>query len=249
MVGADADWSIARAAVTMIPQRENSVGAFVMQDLGQKILEMGFALLEGHQPERDAIEIVNVLGEAENFGAEGPVHHLKPAFAASCPPNTYSGNYGLGGFPLHTDMANWFVPPRFLVLRCIEGSNTVATTLADGRSIVRDVGESDLARALVKPRRAVKGKHSLLRLYERGCLAGPFLRWDEKYLLPASPAGERGVNQLRVAVAKAPRLDVHLARPGDTLIVDNWRMLHGRGSVPLDALKRTIARAYLRSLH
>jgi len=89
----------------------------------------------------------------------------------------------------------------------------------------------------------------LLRLYEQGQKGGHFLRWDEKYILPASRAGERGMSALRGALAVAPRLDVHLAGPGDTLILDNWRMLHGRGSIPTDALNRTIARAYLRSIH
>jgi L-asparagine oxygenase len=219
-----------------------------MQDLAQKVQEIGFALLEGFQPERSAAEVVGSLGEADILGSLGPVHQLKPALAEARPSNTYSGNYGLGNFPLHTDMAHWHVPPRFLMLRCLQGSAAVPTTLADGLPIIQQVGETVLARALVKPRRSVQGKRLLLRLYERNLVGCHFLRWDEKYILPASPAGERGISQLRVALAAAPRRDVHLARPGDTLVLDNWRMLHGRGSVPPDALNRVIARAYLRSI-
>jgi L-asparagine oxygenase len=146
-------------------------------------------------------------------------------------------------------MAHWHVPPRFLILRCLQGSAEVPTTLADGLLIIQQVGETALARALVKPRRTVQGKRLLLRLYERDHADGHFLRWDEKYILPASPAGEQGMSQLRAAVATAPRRVIHLVRPGDTLVLDNWRMLHGRGSVPPDALNRTIERAYLRSIH
>lgn len=220
-----------------------------MQDLARKVQETGFALLEGYQPERTAAEVVSTFGEVDTLGAQEPVHRLKPTFAEAGPSNTYSGNYGLGTFPLHTDMAHWHVPPRFLMLRCLQGSVAVPTTLADGLPIVEQIGETALARALVKPRRTVEGKRLLLRLYERDHSGGRLLRWDEKYILPASPAGERGVSQLRAAVATASRQDVHLARPGDTLVLDNWRMLHGRGSVPPDALNRTIARAYLRSIH
>jgi L-asparagine oxygenase len=221
----------------------------MQNQLEQRVRETGFVLLEGYQPERNAIEIVSLLGEADTLGAQGPVHQLKPAPAESRPPNTYSGNYGLGTFPLHTDMAHWHVPPRFLMLRCLQGSALVPTILADGLPIIEQVGESTLTRSLVKPRRTVQGKCLLLRLYECDHVGGHLLRWDEKYILPASPAGERGVSQLRAALVTAPRRNVHLARPGDTLILDNWRMLHGRGSVPPDALSRNIARAYLRSIH
>lgn len=219
-----------------------------MQDVAQKVRETGFVLLEGYRPEMRAVELVRLLGEAERLGEQGSVHHLKPALAEARPSNTYSGNYGLGTFPLHTDMAHWHVPPRFLMLRCLQGSTAVPTILMDGLAIIEQIGETALTRALVKPRRAVQGKRLLLRLYERD-LCGPCLRWDEKYILPASPAGERGMSQFRAALAAAPCRDVHLARAGDTLVLDNWRMLHGRGSVPFDALNRTIARAYLRSIH
>jgi L-asparagine oxygenase len=135
------------------------------------------------------------------------------------------------------------------MLRCLQGSPAVPTILTDGLPIINQVGETALTRALVKPRRAVQGKRSLLRVYERDHLGVPLLRWDEKYILPASPAGERGISQFRAALAAAPCRNVYLARAGDTLVLDNWRMLHGRGSVPSDALNRTIARAYLRSIH
>jgi L-asparagine oxygenase len=219
-----------------------------MQDLADKVQETGFALLEGYQPERSAADFVGALGEADTLGAQEPVHYLKPAPAEARPSNTYSGNYGLGTFPLHTDMAHWHIPPRFLMLRCLKGSAAVPTILVDGLPIIEQVGATTLARALVKPRRTVQGKRLLLRLYERDRAGCHFLRWDEKYILPASRAGELGMSQLRTALGISPRRNIHLTWPGDTLIIDNWRMLHGRGSIPHDALNRTIARAYLRSI-
>jgi hypothetical protein len=146
-------------------------------------------------------------------------------------------------------MAHWHVPPHFLMLRCLLGSQSVPTTVADGFPIIEQIGKDVLARALVKPRRRLQGKQLLLRLYEDSDDGGRFLRWDEKYILPASPAGTRGVSRLRAALATSLRLDVRLARPGDTLVLDNWRMLHGRGSVPPDAVNRSIARAYLRTIN
>jgi L-asparagine oxygenase len=220
----------------------------MQEHLAQSLQDTGFALLEGYRPGSSAADVVDLIGEVETLGTSGPVHLLRPALADTAPPNTYSGNYGLDAFPLHTDMAHWQVPPRFIMLRCLEGSAGIPTILADGLPIIKQIGESALVRSLVKARRPVQGKRSLLRLCERDH-QGHLLRWDEKYILPASPAGERGMSQLRGALATARRLEVHLCRSGDTLVLDNWRMLHGRGNVPPDVLNRRIARAYFRSIH
>ncbi|HAH95942.1 MAG TPA: hypothetical protein DCL69_03455, partial [Firmicutes bacterium] len=36
---------------------------------------------------------------------------------------------------------------------------------------------------------------------------------------------------------------------GDTLVIDNWRMLHARSPVPAGREDRKIQRVYLESLH
>jgi L-asparagine oxygenase len=41
----------------------------------------------------------------------------------------------------------------------------------------------------------------------------------------------------------------YLISSGDTLILDNWRVLHGRAPVPDTAAQRHIERVYLSSLH
>jgi alpha-ketoglutarate-dependent taurine dioxygenase len=38
---------------------------------------------------------------------------------------------------------------------------------------------------------------------------------------------------------------VYLSQPGDTLIIDNWRMLHGRSAVQQSEKDRLLERAYL----
>jgi L-asparagine oxygenase len=45
-----------------------------------------------------------------------------------------------------------------------------------------------------------------------------------------------------------PCIAVALREPGDTLIVDNWRLLHGRSRITFDATARVLKRAYLRVL-
>jgi len=75
------------------------------------------------------------------------------------------------------------------------------------------------------------------------------LRWDDEYLRPASAAAAEGMKSVVTALGSIrPRL-IALCEPGDTIIVDNWRMLHGRSAVAPEHAGRLIQRAYLEALN
>lgn len=116
-------------------------------------------------------------------------------------PNTYSGLFGVGQFPFHTDLAHWPEPPRYVLLRCIKGYEELPTLLADGKSLLRDITPDILGRAIVRPRRRVRGHSRLLRLLQSQTDGEALLRWDEVFLKPASTVGE-----LACAAVKATRL-------------------------------------------
>jgi L-asparagine oxygenase len=172
------------------------------------------------------------------------VHRVTPRQDGT--PNTYSGRHGWGAFPFHTDLAHHGSPPRYIVLRCVCGHPEVRTPLIDGEKMVQAIGPDLLARAVVQPRRPSAGRMRLLRLLERG--EPDRLRWDEEYIRPASAAGAEAVEAVRTALVLAAPLEVTLAEPGDTLIIDNWRVLHARSPVPPAAADRLIERAYLEEL-
>ncbi|MCK1658534.1 TauD/TfdA family dioxygenase [Bradyrhizobium sp. 151] len=54
---------------------------------------------------------------------------------------------------------------------------------------------------------------------------------------------------VRQAIAEQEQCTCSLTSPGDTLVIDNWRMLHGRSAVAELCSDRIIERTYLRSLH
>lgn len=208
----------------------------------------GFAFLKTSHPEVDSQEIAALAGCTLTFGRHGPVHRVVPQSAAA--PNTYSGIYGLNGFPLHSDMAHWRDPPRYMMLRCIQGHESVATVLADGFDVIDRAGEEKLTRALVKPRRRFNGSIPLLSIFRRSRHSlSSLLRWDEKFIVPASPAGEQGIQLVRKTLTQVKTMSVSLCDPGDTLWVDNWRMLHGRSAVSANQADRIIERAYLGELY
>jgi alpha-ketoglutarate-dependent taurine dioxygenase len=208
----------------------------------------GFAFLNHWQPALPGDAAANELGAAISFGRTCAVHTVIPRDDA--PPNTYSGIYGFKQFPMHSDMAHWAEPPRYLMLRCVKGYGTVPTLLIDGNRLIELVGRTTLSRAVVRPRRPRHGKLALLTLYRlQHRNRAPLLRWDEKFIIPASTAGALGMQALAEAIASFSPQVVALANPGDTLIIDNWRMLHGRASVPHNCSDRIVQRAYLGELH
>ena len=213
-----------------------------------QLLDVGYLLLPAYEPFETGEVVAGRFGRPVRLGAGPAVHNLTPVATEKSTPNTYSGIYGLEGFPFHTDFAHWRYPPRYLMLRCVIGFEEVPTLLIDGSKLVQNVGRSSLSRALVRPRRPVRGKLPLLRLYQTiGCHF--LLRWDEMFVRPASPIGRAGIQAVRMAIAREHPISVALASRGDTLILDNWRMLHSRSAIPYRCENRLLERAYLEALN
>lgn len=218
--------------------------------LRQIVAKRGYALLAQHRPELGTVEAVSLLGSILTLEGFSAVQELRPHAISSAPPNTYSGNFGTGEFPMHTDLAHWAVPPRYLALRCITGAPEVATGVFDGNVMIDDLGATLLRRALMQPRRPLRNGKQLLRLLDYlEAYDAPVLRWDSIFLRPATVDSERTHSLVVDYINSIVASDVVLLAPGDTLIVDNWRMIHRRSHVPTYAAGRHIDRVYLGELH
>ena len=209
---------------------------------------MGFVFLPSHLPKQTSGEAIARLGIIEKLAGLNEIQELTPKDAAASPPNIYSGTFGCGDFPFHTDLAHWFLPPRYLVLRCIEGASDVKTRLVDSNAVVQSVGEENLCRALVQPRRPVEMNRALLRILERCSIAQSRFRWDSLFVVPSTAHSSRMCIAIKENLSSAKTEDFVLEQPGDTLVVDNWRMLHARSAVPLNHRNRKLHRAYLSKL-
>jgi L-asparagine oxygenase len=212
----------------------------------EEILARGYSFVEALDPARDSISIAVEVGKVMTPWEGRLVQQLIPRSTAA--PNTYSGIYGLGGFPFHTDLAHWQNPPRYLMLRCVRGYGDVPTLLIDGKTVVEKVSVNVLCRAVVKPRRPRNGVISLLRLYQ-ATQAGFRLRWDETFIQPASKTGALAAQRIVECLAHTEPQSVCLRLPGDTVLIDNWRMLHARSPISLGCEDRQIDRIYLEDLN
>lgn len=164
------------------------------------------------------------------------------------PPNTYSGNFGRAEFPLRTDLAHWALPPRYILLRCLRGADNVSTRILDGRHLVDTFGSDRLCATLVQPRRPMRNGKQLLRLLRSDDSSCDLLRWDSIYLHPASRLSAQVFGGVIEFLRDARPLEVNLEGPGDTLLIDNWRCLHGRSAASEKDGGRHIERVYLKEI-
>jgi L-asparagine oxygenase len=214
--------------------------------LAAELDRCGYAFLPMHSPGADSAAVATSVGKPLVPWEGGLIQQLVPRATAT--PNTYSGIYGFDRFPFHTDLAHWRQPPRYLLLRCLRGYADVPTLLVDCRAVFDSGALEILTRAIVKPRRPQNGSIPLLRLCEQ-IEDGHRFRWDETFLTPASRLGDLASQQVRATLESTKPRAVALAQPGDTLIVDNWRMLHARSSVLAGREDRALERVYLESIN
>jgi hypothetical protein len=141
-----------------------------------------------------------------------------------------SSAYGLKEFPLHTDGAEYKTPPRFLVLRALSDSPT-GTCIADANSICNNIN-------VCNSKWSVKTKDGIVKtkLYEQHPKYNiEFIRF----------------NRLSMKCDEGEKLDVYKAidnltissiiwTENKTIIIDNWRVLHGRQTIIEDDYEKRI---------
>lgn len=211
------------------------------RSVAEELSQQGFAFIPSFAPSDLTDASMELFGNAWSTGSFPLTQHLRPRAVGTISPAHYSGVFGLSAFPLHTDLAHYSAPPRYFVLRTVVGCDTTQTTLVDGLLLACNVGRERLARSLVRGRQR-PFNNRLLRLLETS--ETERIRWDSLFLVPASAAGQEGCDLFSKALKNLTPDQICLASPGDTLIVDNWRMLHGRSGVISHASGRHLMRAY-----
>jgi len=218
------------------------------RDAGSSLERDGFVFCKDLSPHLSTLDIARRLGSIVEIEKLLPsagiptVQSLLPTTTDRAPTNRYSGRYGLDAFPLHTDLAHWAIPPRYFLLRCLVGTNNVETKLLSANCIFDKLGKTLLQKAVFRVRKHRLGSSGLLRALSRFCEQDLF-RWDSIFLEPVNDHAMTLKHMMDGSMFDGI-MRVCLRDPGDTLLLDNWRFLHGRTAVPLGS-DRQIERVYL----
>jgi alpha-ketoglutarate-dependent taurine dioxygenase len=188
-----------------------------------------------------------IRAQADNLGAIVPgrnrqlIERIVPQTTDAAPAGSLSSKYGLDSLPLHTDTAHWPIPCRYLVMACVDpGPVPTATTLFDSRSALlsqRDLQTCQQATFLIRNgRRSFYGS-----ILERN---RPFIRIDPGCMVSLYPDGEIALQAFSADNHKES-LHRHDWKVGEIMIIDNWRVLHGRGNGQRTHSARTLLRAMI----
>jgi hypothetical protein len=191
--------------------------------------ERGWSLhgSDGSHPD-DIVHALGVLGErlgTRVAGRDGSLDEvIQPLAPEHAHPRSLSARYGLDALPFHTELSHRPRPCRYVLLGCLHpGSPAAATMLLDWGTL--GFSHDELAFLEETPVLVRTGRRSFYSTI-LAC-GGAFLRYDPGCLEPVDDRGRRAMKLIHDRVAAAP-FDDHHWREGDILIIDNWRVLHGR---------------------
>ena len=189
------------------------------------------------------IEMARMLGTPVPTRNGGAVFdELSPVMASSAKPRSLSRIFSDGEFPLHNDTAHWLTPCRYIILACLcPGDANRPTLILDTARLSLNSSQRGLLHSA--PLRITNGRNSFFSTilsksrqfvrYDPGCMAATTLD---------------GVESLAVLSRHKWQNDVENFhwKPGKVLIIDNWRILHGRGQACAPDQNRKLLRITIR---
>jgi hypothetical protein len=150
---------------------------------------------------------------------------IQPQTLDEAHPRSLSARYGLTPLPFHVELSHRPRPCRYLLLGCIDpGTPSAVTMLLDWRTL--DFSSDELHLLEGAPILVRSGRRSFY-----STLLSPFrsfLRYDPGCLEAIDKRGRAALELIESRLATS-RPEIHEWRRGDILIIDNWRVLHGRG--------------------
>src|SRR5690554_4574127 len=185
------------------------------------------------------LEVAQRIGNIFKVPTMPLIQTLTPRLKENERDNTYSGNFGVDEFPFHTDLAHWYIPPRYLFLRSVVPAPDIETKLIDSNDVCDEIEPNIMSRAHFKPRKKLDRTANLLKIKQ-----GEIFRWDSVFIEPANSSADELKLLIQSALSKAKYISLNLDNKGDCLLVDNWRMLHGRNAVSKKSMDRKIERVY-----
>ncbi|TDX67640.1 TfdA family taurine catabolism dioxygenase TauD [Methylosinus sp. sav-2] len=200
-----------------------------LSDLAHRVCELGWlpmrASLSHDRFGDEILSLARTLGEP-CVGRNGRLlERLAPRESSKANTNSLSATHGVSAFPLHIDGAHKPGPPRFVILACERpGSLPVPTILA--RFDALDLTSAERHQCETAPFLIRNGRRSFYSTILD--TSRPFLRFDQGCMTALSEAASDVFRTIAARLVKLGPTVIEWAA-GDILIVDNWRVLHGRG--------------------
>ena len=200
------------------------------------------------------LAVACALGEPVGYVQEhggGIVQNIVPARETEGRQVSTSSNVTLAW---HTETAFHPHKPRYLLLLCLRGDPAAATLLCSVADCLPHLDAQTIA-TLREPRFRTRPDESFLEPGTIGALGAPMaildgassptFTYDEDLMVGIDPGAQAALDRLRAVVRDHASMIV--LEPGDLLVVDNDRVVHGRTSFAarFDGTDRWLQRAFV----
>jgi hypothetical protein len=195
------------------------------------------------QMRSELLSVATQLGTpvGTRFGAD-LCNILTPTKAQSAMSRSLSKLHSDGEFPLHNDTAHWLTPCRYVMLACISpGSGNRPSLFLDTWRVPLNQGQSSLLYAI--PLRVTNGRNSFFSTVLSK--ARPFVRFDPG-CMTATKEEDKRVLAIFSRNNCFDYMETIKWERGTALVVDNCRVLHGRGRASCPDPDRRLLRISIR---
>ena len=191
------------------------------------------------------VDLANELGKPVSLAAGTLTKSLFPKSKDDAPMNSMSALFGLGAFPLHTDMAHWHRPARYVLLRSVSSTSNTPTLVLDTEDFFTEELREEWARSVWKIK---KIRCPFLSTIVSSSSRESF-RWDPCCMFPFNKAAKELKPVIAETLEGALRTYGHAVEwssPGMALVLDNWRVLHARPAIVDKTERRELQRIVVR---
>ena len=167
------------------------------------------------------------------------IDSITPRQRNSARRHSLSAYYGLGPLPLHCDTSHWPTPCRFVLLACVNpGSVGTPTLLLDTSAMILSPAQRNMAACSVfLIKNGQQSFYSSILSFRRS-----YIRLDPGCMVPLDPDGASVMSLYGYENNRHNIREINWTE-GDILIIDNWRVLHGRQGCKSDQDERKLLRA------
>jgi alpha-ketoglutarate-dependent taurine dioxygenase len=194
----------------------------------------------------DLLAFAAALGQPEPDPREHVlIRDIRPQPSDTANANTLSSRYGMGTFPVHTEAAYFRKPPRYFLLYCVEpGSGGRPTLLLDALTLSSRLPDARRPGTwVVKAGR----RPFLCDVFWRKAPNQFGIRYDRECIFPRGPAALAEEQTIQDFITSSTLATLGW-ESGQLLIIDNHRVLHGRGSSNKDDRDRWLKRVLVREV-
>ena len=186
--------------------------------------------------ENELLELAHSLGEPVSSRRNGPlIDKLIPLNPFDAHPQSLSANFGTTAFPYHTDGVYFPIPPKYIILRYIQGvENSTPTTICDLNEIKQ--ADKELLQYSIWKVQAIRTFYSSILAQDSS-----YYRFDSCIMKPLNKANDNSERFLDI-VSGLPVQTINW-KINKTVVIDNWKCLHNRPAVKAEEVNfRTLQR-------